>query len=469
MKKLIISSFAFIAILSSCTKEMIEDSKDNKSGNMVTVTLNATVTKTTLNDDRSVSFTAGEKIAVFVNGNKYMFTTEAGGSSAVFTGEVDADDVTAAAGTYYAISGSTTCLDCVTIDGGVFKNVVLPKSSDWVKTRNYSDTKLVAVAVSSGSSLLFKQVCALLKFTVPADVTDLNEVVVFNRETDNLTRCLSGTCSITPNAGSAPTVEVTVSEGNPHQSGATYTGNKSESKTYFPEGTYYIPVLPATLSRIDIKNTFSGGDIKRVLLNVNTTLVSGQVYNLGTIRKANKFMCSTFDNNNLNGDYTGNTGAIKIVSNPLPSSTVNNSPYVLADDMQTAGTTSGYWQTGSNFATKFTSSCRGSFTTVKMKMFWGSDKYYPRFLYNKGGTAMLPARVNGVDIEPNDVTSFDGAYKEGDWNILEWDCSQFSSKTSFSDLSSFQVKMFLDWGGSNTTRDGVNYHHIAYIDEIEFL
>lgn len=465
MKKLIICSFAFIAILSSCTKEMVEDNKDNKSGNMVTVTLNATVTKTTLNDDRSVSFTAGEKIAVFANGNKYMFTTEAGGTSAVFTGEVDAADVAAAAGTYYAISGSTTLLDGVTIDGGIFKNVVIPKSSDSVNIGKYSSTKVVAVAVSSGTSLVFKQVCALLKFTVPADVTDLKEVVIFNRQTDNLTRCLSGTCSITPNAGSAPTVEVTAAEGNPHQSGASYPGGD-----VFQAGTYYIPVLPANISRIDLKNTFSGGVNKRVLLNINTTLVSGQVYDLGTIRKANKFMCNTFENNNLNGEYTGNAGAVKIVANPLPSSTVNSSSYVLADDMSTSSNpTSGYWQTASLFGTKFTESCRSAFTTVKMKMYWGADKYYPRFMFNKGGTAMLPARVNGDTIDSGDVSSFDSAIKTDDWNILEWDCTQFESKTSFSGLSSFQVKMFLDWGGSNTTRDGVNYHHLAYIDEIEFL
>ena len=465
MKKLIILSFAFIAILSSCTKELFDGSKDYADGDMVIVTLKATVTKTSLNGDRSVSFTAGEKIAVFVNGTKYMFTTDAGGASAVFTGEVAAADVAAAAGTYYAISASETCLDNVTIDGGVFKNVALPKSSDAVNTGKYSATKAVAVAVSSGSSLVFKQVCALFKFTVPADVTDLKEVVIFNRETDNNSRSLSGTCSITPSAGSAPVVEVTTTEGNPHQTGASYPGS-----AVFPAGTYYIPVLPATLSRIDIKNTFSGSVVKRVLLNVNTTLESGHVYDLGTIRKENKFMCNTFENNTLNGEYTGNTGAVKIVSNPLPSSSVNGSNYVLADDMSTSSnSTSGYWQSATIFSTKFTSSCRSDFTTVRMKMYWGSDKYYPRFLFNKGGTAMLPKRVNGDTIDPDDVSTFDGAYNTSDWNILEWDCDQFSSKTNFSDLSSFQVKMFLNWGGSNTTRDGENYHHLAYIDEIEFF
>lgn len=463
MKKILFFVFASASLLAACTKEFNNEGREAEPRETVTLTFNAVFTKTTLNDDRSVSFAAGEKIVVFANGNKYEFTTTEGGTNAVFSGEVAPADASAA--TFYALSGSSSCLSGATITDGTIGNVFIPKSSDSVNSGKYSATKAVAVAVTTGSSLEFKQVCALFKFTVPNDVTDLKEVVVFNRAAA-AAGSLSGTVSITPNAGAAPTVEVTEAEGNPHQTGASYPGS-----AVFPAGTYYIPVLPATLTLgMDLKNTFTGSVVKRVIVNAKMTLESGQVYDLGTIRKANRFMCNTFENQNLDGEYTGNTGALSIVANPLPSSTVNSSSYVLIDDMHTGGSTSGYWQTKSEgpFGTKFNSSCRSSFTTVRMKMYWSADHYYPRFLYNKSTSmSSLPARVNGNPI--TDQQSFDDAYRTDDWNILEWDSTQFSSKTSLSDLSSFQVKMFLNWAGNNTTRDDVDHHHIAYIDDIEFF
>lgn len=466
MKKILFFVFASASLLAACTKEFNNEGREAEPRETVTLTFNAVFTKTTLNDDRSVSFAAGEKIVVFANGNKYEFTTTEGGTNAVFSGEVAPADASAA--TFYALSGSSSCLSGATITDGTIGNVFIPKSSDSVNFGKYSATKAVAVAVTTGSSLEFKQVCALFKFTVPNDVTDLKEVVVFNRAAA-AAGSLSGTVSITPNAGAAPTVEVTEAEGNPHQTGASYPGS-----AVFPAGTYYIPVLPATLTQgMDLKNTFTGSVVKRVIVNAKMTLESGQVYDLGTIRKANKFMCNTFENQNLDGEYTGNAGALSIVANPLPSSTVNSSSYVLIDDMHTGGSTSGYWQTSDVFKTKFPDACRSSFTTVRMKMYWGSDSYYPRFMFNKGGTAMLPARVNGTTI--SDQASFDGAYLDDEWNVLEWDSSQFGSRANWgtkvdnNNLTSFQVKMFLNWAGNNTTRDDVDHHHIAYIDDIEFF
>lgn len=473
MKKTLFCSFAFAVLLVACNKEIaVEEGKSGvEKGEMVELTFHAEITKTSLNADRSVAFTAGEKIAVFANGNKYFFETEEGGTNAVFTGTVDASD--ASADTFYAISASSSCLNNVTMEGGTFTNVVISKGSEWVTPGKYASAKAVAVAVTTGSSFEFKQACALLKFSVPADVTNLKEVVVFNRDTD-LAGSLSGTCSITPNAGSAPTVTATTAEGNPHQTGAAYTNND-----VFPSGTYYIPVFPVNLTRgMDLKNNFIEDDntstSRRIVLSAVMQLEPGKVYNLGEVRKANRFLCNSFENNNFNAEYTGNTrsgaSVLSIVENPLKStSSVNTSNYVMVNDMAGWSTgTSGYWQSGAAFSNKFNSSVRGSFVTVRMKMYWGADNYYPRFLYNKSSSDNArPARVNGVAI--TDQASFDNARHTDDWNVLEWDASQFSSKTSFSDLSSFQMRMFIDWGNNTLNCDGTNYHHVAYIDDIEFL
>ena len=459
MKKTIFVFAAAIALFASCNKEAAqpEGNQSSTDGQLVQLTFTASpesLTKTAFGEGRDVVFKPGEEISIFANGTNYKFTTEEGGAIAEFSGTA------AVADKYYALFPYSAD---ATIDGGVIKGVTLNKTSDGTAVGTYNSKKAIAVAVSDNTNLVFKQVCALLKFTVPADVTDLSEVVVFNRASA-ITGSLSGTFNVTPNADSAPAVEVTAAEGDPHQCGASSDGD------YFAPGDYYIPVLPASITQgVDLKLSFSGLTGRAFNSNV-VNLQSGKVYSLGTIARTDRFVYNSFENNDFQAEYTGNTIAgasvMSIVSNPYQTS-VNHSEYVMVNDMHTDDWgNSGYFQTDIK-AAKFPQAVRDKFTKISMEMYWGTDKIYPRLLFNKGGNATLPARLNGVTI--TDQASWDAAVRTSDWNVLEWDASQFSGKTNMSSLSSFQVRCWVNFSNGTTKRDDVNYHHIAWIDNVAFI
>lgn len=461
MKKIIFTFAVAIALLASCGKEAAQPEGVKTAGNngqLVELSFTASseaMTKTAFSDGRNVAFKPGEEISIFANGTNYKFTTEEGGTSAVFTGTAVVADK------YYALFPYSST---ATIDGGVIKGVSLNKSSAGTATGTYNSQKAIAVAVSDNTTLNFKQVCALLKFTVPAEVTDLKEFVVFNRASA-ITGSLSGTFNVTPNDGAAPTVEVTAAEGDPHQCGASADGDA------FAAGDYYIPVLPASITQgIDIKLTFTGLT-GRAFNSKAVNLESGKVYSLGTVARTDRFVYNSFENNDFQNEYTGNSiggkSVLSIVANPYKTA-ANSSEYVMVNDMSTdTWANSGYYQTDIK-ASKFPQAVRDKFKKISVEMYWGADKIYPRLLFNKGGTAKLPARLNGTTI--TDQASWDAAVKTSDWNVLEWDASQFDGKSNFSTLSSFQVRCWVNWSNGTTSRDDENYmHHIAWIDNVTFI
>lgn len=462
MKKFLILLATFAATVLSCTKEPAANNAENQIDNRNLVPMTFSVgcekLKATLNDDRSVSFAANDKIAVFANGNKYEFTTTAGGANAVFEGT--AED----AATYYAVYPYEAAASA-SIDEGVISGLTLSKSSAGTATGTFNSKKAVAVAVSTSKSLVFKQVTALLKFTVPASVNDLTEVVIFNRASE-LNGSLAGTFSVTPHADAAPTVVVTTAEGTPHQNGMS-PGTGSA----FAPGDYYVPVLPATLSRgLELKLTFAGGVTRRAINGMETTLESGKVYNMGTVGKATRFVYDSFESNTLGEEYQGNRSYFSVVENPLKNSE-NGSNYVLSVDMHSAT-----WKTGGNIQVnafdvkKMNSAFCANFTKLSVKVYYAESdaSYYPTFAFNKSDSNKLhPARVNGTAV--SDETTWAAAFRVGDWNVLEWDSTQFSgAPTSFSGLSSFTLSPFVNWGKSSIMPDGVTYHHTAYVDDIVF-
>lgn len=465
MKKYFILLATLAATVLSCTKEPAANPVDNQIENRnlvhMTFSVGCEKLKATLNDDRSVSFAANDRIAVFANGNKYEFTTTAGGANAVFEG--NAED----AATYYAVYPYEAA-ESASISEGVISGLTISKSSTGTAPGTFNSKKAVAVAVSTSKSLVFKQVTALLKFTVPASVTDLKEIVIFNRASE-LNGSLAGTFSVTPNADAAPTVVVTTAEGNPHQNGIS-----SGSGTLFAPGDYYVPVLPATLSRgLELKIQFGAdGTITRRALNgMETTLESGRVYNMGTVGKATRYVYDSFESNTLGDEYQGNRSYFSVAENPLKNGG-NNSEYVLKVDMHNAT-----WATGGNIQVdafdvkKMNSAFCQNFTKLSVKVYYAESDagYYPAFAFNKSGGAQKqhPARVNGTAV--SDESSWASAFIVNDWNVLEWDSTQFNgAPTSFSGLSSFILSPFVDWSSSSIKPDGVTYHHTAYVDDIVF-
>lgn len=469
MKKSLII-LAILATALSCAKEAsVKDSAEKTSNaNLQEMSFTASFeadTKAVLNNDRSVSFAAGDKVALFANGNKYEFTTAEGGANAVFTGTGEAAD------TYYAIYPYT---DGVAFSAGTITGATISQSSAGTGTGTFNSQKAVAVAISSTTTMVFKQVTALLKITVPAEVDDLSEVIVFNRDDSgsNTAGAIAGTFNVTPVLNDDPTIEVTEAK---FQAG--FVGPNGSANPV-PEGDYYIPVLPAQLTAkkgIDLKLTYLDSFIGRAFNGNGIKLERCKVYALGTVKKTNEYVFDNYESGAaiVSDDYTGNTGALAVIENPVKTA-ANGSNYVLKNDMSgSANNTSGYIQikTGSdNGYIKFPSGVRGNFDKVRVKMYLGTNEYYPR-ARRGSNTAHLPAKLNGVAIDEGDITTWNGAVKTDDWNILEWNASQIDGGwSSFSSLATLELRPFVNWGGGNTEGfEETTNNRLIYVDDITFV
>lgn len=472
MKKTVII-LAIVAAALSCAKEasLKEPAEKNKNVNLVEMTFTvAPETKAVLQNDRSVVFAPGDKISIFANGTNYVFSTAEGGANATFTGTGEE------ATTYYALYPYSAS---ATIDEGTIQNVSIDQSTAGTGTGTFNSKRAVAVAISNSTSLVFKQVTALLKLTVPAEVTDLKEVVIFNREngSSNTAGAITGTFNVTPVDGGAPTYEVTTPK---FQTG--FVGPKG-SEYPVPAGDYYIPVLPAQLTAkkgIDLKITFfeniegASGNVGRAFNGSGLKLERGKVYNLGEVKKTAEYVYDNFESGTIvvPDNYAGNTGALSVVDNPV-SSAVNNSAKVMKNDMSgSTGPTSGYieFKTGTDTFgyIKFPSSVRNNYDKVRIKIYLGTNAYYPR-LRRGSNTAALPAKLNGSAI--SDQASWNAAVKTNDWNIFEWNASQIDGGwTHLQNMATLQLRPFVDWNGDNTSDfDETTNNRLIYVDDISFV
>lgn len=471
MKKTVII-LAIVAAALSCAKEssVKEAAEKTKNVNLVEMTFTvAPETKAVLQNDRSVVFAPGDKISIFANGTNYEFSTAEGGATATFTGTGEE------ATTYYALYPYNAD---ATIDAGTIQNVSIGSGSAGTGTGTFNSQRAVAVAISNSTSLTFKQVTALLKLTVPAEVTDLKEIVVFNKDNGDANKAgaITGTFNVTPVDGdAAPTYEVTTPK---FQTG--FVG-PSGSENPVPAGDYYIPVLPAQLTAkkgLELKLAFfnnidgASGKDGRAFNGTGLKLERGKVYNLGVVKKTAEFVYDNFESGTISSDdYTGNTGALAVIENPVKTA-ANGSNYVMKNDMsESSGSTSGYIQVktaSNNGYTKFPSSVRGNYNKIRIKMYLGTNAYYPR-ARRGSDTAVRPALLNGVAIL--DQASWEAAVKTDDWNILEWNISQLvSGWTSLTNMQTIEFRPFVNWDGSNTSGfDETTNNRLIYIDDITFV
>ena len=479
MKKILYLITIFSILFSACEKANIADQpeqtvEDNKADLVeVSFTASSDLTKVAMDEFRNVAFSAGDRISIFANGNNYEFITTEGGSVATFTGSMADADVDAA--TFYALFPYSST---ASIDEGVIKDVVLAKSS-FPAAGGFAPQQAVFVAKTTDKTLVFKSVCALLKITVPSGMTDLKTVDVFNRASE-LNGSLTGTFDVNMTS-SDPVVTVTADPISPH----TVTLN---SESYYEPGVYYIPVLPAHLSKgVDLKMTYPDKYIGRAASGAEITLEAGKVYDLGVLRKSKEFIYSSFENGfSYANEYFGNDG-ISIIDNPKKNAH-NPSSKVMRLDMHTrsaSSATSGYIDFNV-YEIKFPISngdrtFRKFFKTFKIKMYWGEInsgdadlKYYPKMYWGTGagdsGLKQHPARLNGNAISSK--ADFDEAFRSNDWNELEWDYNQFkdgsTEKTSWGWLESVRIRNFVNWDdGGLKTGDG--YNLIVHWDDVAFV
>ena len=164
MKKYIFMAVAGMLALSSCSNDDNDILDVQNAPQQMTFTAgfgDGATTRATLSG-KSVSFDANDEISILSKNNtNTKFTTTAGGASADFTGTAN-NDVE-----FYAVYPYT---DGLTLSGDVITGVVIPSDQWNDKWGNYTEDESswdpkapIAYATTTGSSLQFHNLCAILK------------------------------------------------------------------------------------------------------------------------------------------------------------------------------------------------------------------------------------------------------------------------------------------------------------------
>jgi hypothetical protein len=213
------------------------------------------------------TFAANDKISILSAKNtNTQFTTSAGGASATFTGTATDDSK------FYAVYPYTSGL---TLSGDVISGIVIPTSqwnSGWNSEGNYSgwDPKApIAYATTTGSSLTFRNACAILKVTITGYGTYAIFTISANEPLAGTFSLDTSTGTLTPTSGST-----TVSVGNDFDGNCFNTdgGNK----------TAYIAIAPGTYTNFRLHLYNEDSEDKQITKSVSVTFEAGKIYDLGS-------------------------------------------------------------------------------------------------------------------------------------------------------------------------------------------
>jgi len=206
MKK--ISAFvAFAAIMSVCACN-----KNEGPGSINEFSASTTA----FTSGPKVSWSEGDKISVFSEGVNSVFTTQSGGSTATFSGEI------ATASQYVAVSPYSS--DATFADNAVATSV--PTQQKAVKDGVTSEAVL-AVASSTDENLKFVNTTGLLKFSLISDY-NIRQVRIAPKGSENL----SGKVTVSTDG------KIKVVSGTPEV--------VVSSEGDMEKGVYYASVIPAT-------------------------------------------------------------------------------------------------------------------------------------------------------------------------------------------------------------------------------
>lgn len=227
MKKTIlyISAVAMVAAV-SCNKAELNNSTESQSSSesLVFTAYADEETKTTLNDDKTVSWSAEDEISI--SGVQYI--TDEGGKIASFR-KAD-NDVADPEGPYYAVYPWHASLN---------EQFDVNLASHVTKDRAASIINAISVAYSETTTLKFKNVCSIIKFQVPEFAEDITEITV---SSDN---ALIGTAKVSYNGGEPTWGESEVGELEYSITLTPPTGDKFEKDT-----DYYVAIYPGTKTNL---------------------------------------------------------------------------------------------------------------------------------------------------------------------------------------------------------------------------
>ena len=289
MKKVIISVLGVLTIFSivSCDKNN-DISKPSLEKVVFSAGLDDIATKTQLVDGKKVHWTDGDKVAVFDNKslqNVPFNATNINGATADFEGTLATEGVTS----YVAVYPWTSS---VRWSSGAGKYETTIPHYQKAVTGGF-DTGLnlaAATTTSEAKHLSFKNMCALVKVTIPSDITDITALTLMSGE------FLTGRVLFTFDAEGNPVMD----KENSTDSGFKEVTLAEENGQPLASGDYYFVIRPSSssfLSEGGVKHSFTvgattvSGTVASIKSNVQIDVNANDVVNLGTLSlsKASKF------------------------------------------------------------------------------------------------------------------------------------------------------------------------------------
>lgn len=244
---------AALAVFAFASCETPEETKQPEGP--VAIDLTATAEQVA---GKTFSWAAGDKVTIYDGKGKNTFTTAEGGSTAVFCGEADS-----AAEVFYGLYPSTT--------EGLYSgylNMTVPAAQTGVKDGIDSKNVILAAYLSpiDSKTLEFKNVLSFVKITLAEA-----DGVVSVEFKSNAEEAIAGPVRV--GVFAEPTIEKRPSA----VSAVTMTGDNLA-------GTYYIAVMPQTLSDGYTLNLISSEDNRAsIVKSGSVALERGAVLDLGTV------------------------------------------------------------------------------------------------------------------------------------------------------------------------------------------
>jgi len=260
-KHAICAALAFAALAVACTKVAVEDPSGNGRTDLTFHASSNPATRTELVENNAVDWVAGDKISVFdAAGSNNPFQTDQSGASVEFSGSVSRE------GTYYALYPYN---ESASIDGSTISTELPAVQTAYPGSFASGLNPSVAVA-DAQNNLFFRNVCALVKFTLGSTSVNVVKATLSGNAGENLAG------AVTVNAASDSPVAVADAD-----FGATSVelyGTLSAGKTY------YFVVAPGTLSAgLTLSLYDSAGNVWAKQGSSEVTIDAGHILNLGEV------------------------------------------------------------------------------------------------------------------------------------------------------------------------------------------
>ena len=322
MKRIIISILGVLTIFSivSCDKNN-GINKSSLEKVVFSAGLDDMATKTQLVDGKKVHWTDGDKVAVFDDKNLKNVpfnATNINGATADFEGTLATEGVTS----YVAVYPWTSSLRY----NKAKYETTIPHYQKAVKGSFDTGLNLAAATTTSESMhLSFKNLCALVKVTIPSNITDITALTLMSDE------FLTGRVLFTFDAKGNPVMDKESSTGY----GFKEVTLAEENGQPLAPGDYYFVIRPSSSSILaegegGVQHSFTvgattvSGRVASIKSNTKVTVNANDVVNLGTLSlsKASKFRVTNapvgdfpIGVEKFKIEYEGNDGATVKFSN----------------------------------------------------------------------------------------------------------------------------------------------------------